>query len=279
MMYDINFKNFKSTKNFGIIFTIFGLFFLLIIGGLFVGNIVKKSSLDAQITAHDIEWKTINGDDGITYSPIYYYNVDGVEYTCDANSSSSSKNGKGIVYYNSTNPQDCMTDFESSFSFIFLLFSLIPIVFVLIGASQIKRYIKKLKDIKTLANTGILVKGVPYLVTNSSYSVNDRPIKCFKASYTFPDGKTKELVSPPAFDRVLQDGDGRCDLLYDPNNYDNYFLDLEIKVTGQGNPRIIQYDQDYQNTNNIISDNINNDFNYNNYNYESNSYNPGDKFR
>ena len=279
MVYELNLKNIKSTKNFGIIFLIFGLFFLFIIGGLFVSNIVKKMALDAEVMAYNIEWETVKGEDGVTYSPTYYYNVDGVEYICDANSSSSSKSGKGIVYYNSTNPNECMTDFESSFSFIFLFCSLIPIVFVLIGASQIKTYLKKLKNIKSLANTGILVKNVPYSIVDSSYSVNDTPIKCFKTTYTFPDGKTRELISPPAFDRVLQDYDGKCDLLYDPNNYDNYFLDLEIKVTGQGCPRIIQYDQDYQHANNLSYANLVQNMNNKYYDGEGYSYNPGDKFR
>ena len=85
----------------------------------------------------------------------------------------------------------------------------------------------------------MLVKGVPYQIDNSNVLINKHPVKCFRVVFTFPNGITKTLTSEPVYNDVLQDYDGRCDLLYDPNDYSNYCIDLEISTTGHGQPNII----------------------------------------
>ena len=69
---------------------------------------------------------------------------------------------------------------------------------------------------------------------------------CFRVVFTFPNGETKTLTSDPAYNNVLQDYDGKCDLLYDPNDYNNYCVDLEITTTGNGQPNIVYYEQTQQ---------------------------------
>lgn len=275
MVYDINLKKVKSGRLFGIIFLVFGILFLVIFGAAIFSQIIKKNSLDSEVQSHSIEWEKIVDEDegGITYSPTYYYKVNNIEYSCESTTSSNIKSGKGIVYYDSKNPANCMTDFEKTLDIFLLVFLLIPIIFIIIGYCQIKSYFKKLKMVKSLGNNGVLVKCVPYKLVDSNVSVNDVVLKCFQVTYTFPNGITKELFGEPVYDHILEDFDGRCDLLYDPNNYDNYFIDLEITATGHGTPTIIQYNQSEQGANNLSYANMNKSFNN-----ESNSYNLENKF-
>lgn len=275
MTYDVSLKNVKNKRKSGIMFLAVGILFLAVFGYLAFSTMSKKAGFDSEVKASKVEWSSRydEEEDSTTYSPIYYYTVSGVEYTCDSNVSSSIKSGKGIVYYDSKDPSNCITDFETSTNYFVLIFLLLPLLFIGIGISQIKNSIKKSKLVNNLANNGILVKGIPYTTVDSNFYVNDVPIKQFLIKYTFPDGKTREFKSEPVFDQVLQDYDGKCDLLYDPNNYDNYFIELEITATGHGTPTIIQYNQAEQGANNLNYANMNKNFNN-----ESNSYNPENKY-
>ena len=265
MVYNIDFKKIKFNKSFGLVFLCMGLLFFIIFGSISIGGIIKKNSLDASVKATNVEWKESydREDNSVTYSPIYYYEVDNKQYICDSNVYSNVQKSSGIVYYDSNNPAKCMSDFESNSNWIFLVFLLIPIIFIGVGATFIKSYMKKQKNLKKLATTGVLVKGIPYQIIDSNTSVNGRRLKCFSIMFTFPNGTTKNIVSDPAYNHVLSDYDGKCDLLYDPNNYDNYFIDLEITTTGSGNPNIVYFEQTQQ---------FNNNFDYNS------SYNPENKF-
>lgn len=72
---------------------------------------------DSQTEAYRIDPnERYDSDDGTTYQPIYYYSVNGKEYECRAVISSSSypKESKNIVYYDSSNPAKCKTEYEKS---------------------------------------------------------------------------------------------------------------------------------------------------------------------
>lgn len=280
MVYDIKVSRARSGLGFGLIFFAAGLLFFVIFGAVGIGNINKKNSFDGEAKAIDIVWSShYDSDNGTMYTPTYTYEVDGQQYFCRSNSSSSSQSGaKGIVYYNVNNPSQCMTDFDSNTTTIFLIFLFLPIIFMLVGGNQMKKALTNGKKAKILAQSGILVKGAPYEIIDTGMSVNNRKIKAFSILYTFPDGQTKELKSQGAFDHVLRDRDGLCDFVYDPNNYDNYFVDLEINPTGIGNPNIVYYNQTQAEYINNFNNN-NNNYNYNNSTnqnniYEQNGYNP-----
>ena len=125
-------------------------------------------------------------------------------------------------------------------------FNLIPVIICLltiwVGASHTLKCLKREKIAKKLAVSGILVKDVPYEIINSGIFVFGKQSKAFEIKYTFPDGVTRTLVSHNIFSNIVKDRDGLCDFLYDPKNYDNFFIDLEIKLTGQGSPSIVYYD-------------------------------------
>ena len=50
----------------------------------------------------------------------------------------------GIVYYNSKNPSECMTDFDNSSTGIIAIFLIIPVVFLIVGIVQIKKSISSM---------------------------------------------------------------------------------------------------------------------------------------
>jgi len=79
----------------------------------FVGN---TSGYDSTVKAHRIYVSENSDSDGTTYSPTYYYRVDGKEYECKAQMGSSSypDESKNTIYYDSKNPQDCKTEYDKS---------------------------------------------------------------------------------------------------------------------------------------------------------------------
>ena len=103
-MYDINTKNVKKGKSFYFLFLFLGLLFLIIMGSVLISNYIKLHSLDSSTTSTSVIVNSYIDDEGTTlYSPTYYYKVDGKQYSCPSNLSSSINPGTSnkIVYYDS----------------------------------------------------------------------------------------------------------------------------------------------------------------------------------
>lgn len=82
----------------------------------FAGNTDKY---DSQTKAYRISPnESYDIDDNVTYYPIYYFKVDGRDYECRASNGSSSypSEDKNTVYYDSSNPTNCKTEYEKSTS-------------------------------------------------------------------------------------------------------------------------------------------------------------------
>jgi preprotein translocase subunit SecE len=80
----------------------------------FAGN---TSKYDAKTNAYQIDKnERYDSDDGTMYSPIYHFRHNGNNYECKSKMSSSSypKESKNTVYYDSNNPEKCMTEYEKS---------------------------------------------------------------------------------------------------------------------------------------------------------------------
>ena len=76
------------------------------------------SKYDSEVDAYSIDANEEYDSDGTIYHPIYRFKVDGKEYECKSNSGSSSypKQSKKKVYYDSKNPEKCLTEYEKSSS-------------------------------------------------------------------------------------------------------------------------------------------------------------------
>lgn len=235
-MFDINTKNVKKGRRFFYIFLVLGILFLFILGGIFVLSIIKLNKLDSTVLSTRVEVKSYIDDEGRTrYSPVYYYEVNGQNYSCSSNSSSSNNPGtkNKTVYYDSVNPSNCMTEYSKSGNYIILVFLLLPIIFIIFAVINIIKVNKRIKAITELNQKGKLIKNLPYRLENTGMSVNNVPIQRPVVDYTLPSGTTITLYGDARHDRKRYDADGMVDLLIDENNLDNYYIDFEInRLTG-----------------------------------------------
>lgn len=251
MMYDISIKNVKKGRNFYLIFLLLGLLFLLIICSILTLNFIKLKSLDSNTLSNRVEVNSHYDDEGaILYSPIYYYSVDGRNYVCNSSSSSSINPGttNKKVYYDSKNPSNCMTEYSKSNSLIFLVFMILPLVFILIGVINIKKVNKRIKIINELNQKGKLIKNLPYRLEDTGMTVNNVRIKRPVVDYTLPSGSSITLYGDPRHDRKIADLDGMVDLVIDESNPNNYFIDFEINRIS-GNLPTDYYDDKYNSYN------------------------------
>ena len=234
-MYDINLKNVKGNKKVYYIFLVVGILFAVILGAVFISGMNTKSSMDAQTEASRIEVKEHYDDGSTLYSPVYHYEVNGVEYTCGSTSSSSiyPNTEHGIVYYDSKNPAKCMTDYSSGSNFIVLAFLIIPAIFIIVAVLNILKVNKRVQIIKELNETGKLVKGLPYYMEPTGVVVNGVPIRRPVVNYTLPSGSTVVLQGDARSDKKFADADGLVDILIDINDPTKYYIDFEInRLTG-----------------------------------------------
>ena len=93
---------------------------IVLFGGIgiyctFFSSNTKK--YDSQTEAYRIEENESRDSEGTTtYTPTYYFKVNGKEYKCESNTGSSArpKDSKNKVYYDSKNPNHCLTEYGAS---------------------------------------------------------------------------------------------------------------------------------------------------------------------
>lgn len=286
-MYDINYKNLKKGILFFIPFILVGILFGILIWTNTFQGIVRKQNTDAQATAIFIDENYHNSSDNGTYSPIYTFIANGKEYKCHSKRSTTlgvDQNQK-TIYYKSNSPLYCVTPYDTNFGFFDLIFVIFPLLFIIMGVSQIIKTIKRINLVKELNKTGVLIKQLKYELAPTGREVNNKEILAPVVYYTQPNGVTLKLKGDPRHDRKLHDEDGLVDLVIDPNNPDNYFIDFEInRLDGNrpsdysnqfNNPQFNNYDYNnqYNNQSNYINNNQYNNQNnsYNNYNQQQNN--------
>ena len=93
---------------------------IAVFGGLgvyFTSFARNINDYDSQAKAYRIDPnENYDSDNGTTYKPIYYFKVNGKEYECRTKIGSSfyPSESKNTVYYDSTNPTKCKTEYEKS---------------------------------------------------------------------------------------------------------------------------------------------------------------------
>lgn len=274
-MYDINLKNVKKGRGFFFMFFFIGFMFLVIIGGIFVSTLIKINNLDSETISSRVDVKSHRDSEGSTmYSPVYYFRVNGIEYSCDSTSSSSINPGdkNKTVYYDSKDPSNCMTEFSKSNNALLLLPMLIPLLFIGIAVYNFIKIEKRIKAINELNQKGKLIKNLPYRLEATGMEVNNRKIMRIVIDYTLPSGSVVKLFGDPRHDGKSIDADGMVDLVIDENDPNNYFIDFEINrlsgnLPGDYFEQSIN-NQQYVEQNNFVNQNnqINVNDQYNNYN-------------
>ncbi len=123
------------------------------------------------------------------------------------------------------------------FDFIFLFFIVITILigvvsgsFIILTFSKEKKESKKeIERIRKLAKNGILIKNLKYRVRPVAGNVPGYTTAfTIQVSYEIKDGKEECFESEVKYLSALGREDGTVDLLIDPNDYSNYFIDFEI---------------------------------------------------
>ena len=186
--------------------------------------------------------------------------VNGKEYTCRSSVSSSKTPGTtGTVYYSTKDPSNCITDYASSVSWFLLIGVALGALVLVIGIVMLKNNLNVVKKAKYLSKHGKLIKGIPYRMVDTNTIINNRRVQRIEINYTLPSGSTIILVGNPRYDFKTFDDDGLVDLLIDPNDPNNYFIDFEINYTG--NVQVETYSNPNQNipnqqmyNNNVISE-------------------------
>lgn len=85
------------------------------------------SKYDSNTKASRIDVRERYDSDGTMYTPVYYFYVNGQEYSCESKGSGSSypNESKNTVYYESSNPTKCLTEYDASGGKLFGIIALV----------------------------------------------------------------------------------------------------------------------------------------------------------
>ena len=235
-MYDINTKNIRKTNTFHLLTLLVGLISFIIFSYIVFLNYKKQYNLDSKTLSTKIEVNATYDDEGsLMYSPIYYYEVNGKNYTCHSNSSSSLNPGtkNKNVYYDSKNPSNCLTEFSKTTNNFLIIFVIIPLIIIVVEIINLKKVRKRLKIINELNKSGKLIKNLTYNLESTNLKVNGVDVERPVVLYTLPSMETITLHGDAIKDNKVIDDIGLIDLVIDENNPNNYFLDFNInRISG-----------------------------------------------
>ena len=192
----------------------------------------KKKSYDSSVLAYEIELiLREEEDDGSTYSPKYYFKHKGNDYSCDSKTSSSFVNkDKKLVYFDSNNPSDCLTEFDASSNIWGVaIILLLPGTFITIGIVGILKIRKNLKNYDHLETKGVLYRNLPYRMEESNMMVNNRKLMRIVVDFAMPNGSIVIIKGEPRYDLKNNYDDGLVDVLIDLNDTSKYFIDFNIE--------------------------------------------------
>jgi len=218
--------------------------FLIIILLLSVSSAFLKKSLTDSYTVSSKVEIVKSSDKDVTYSPVYHYYVNGAEYICASGAGSSIKpsDENKKIYYNTKNPNICISEYEITFAYIFALIFIIVIIsivafslYIIIGT-----FLKNSK-IKQLTKTGKLIKDIPCKIFPKGPFMNGYPL-IFEANYVWRRGMgqlygTQGYVVEVEYNGLKLKSEVKykidirkdtADLLIDPLNPKNYFIDFDI---------------------------------------------------
>ncbi len=126
------------------------------------------------------------------------------------------------------------------FDLISLVFVIFGLLFLIEGFSVSKMFFNKSKEIRNkadksidkveeLSKHGMLIKNLKYTIKPVDKKINgQKTIYKIRVIYEIEKGRTMCFDSEPKYLSALGRDDGTVDLLIDPNDYSNYFIDFEI---------------------------------------------------
>ena len=228
-MYSIDFSNLKKGIKYYLIAIVVSILFIAVISMVFINRQHKINSLDASVRAYKVEVQSYEDDNTTMYSPTYYYIVNNTKYSCVGNASTSDpRNTLKKIYYSTAEPSVCFIEGYKSDIIFIILGILVLLLFMLLLIFRMLKLIKKIKIIEELNTKGKLVKGLPYSLENTGEVIMNHSIQRLVVNYKLPDGRLITLYSDSRYDKKEPSPNGKVDLVIDPENYNNYFIDYEI---------------------------------------------------
>lgn len=103
----------------------------------------------------------------------------------------------------------------------------IGIIMFAIAFSSKRKTKKAMNRALKLAKTGMLVKGIQYKEINTGTMVMGKYYKCIEVNFKNSAGVEIPLYSETKYDADIKNPE-TVDLLIDPDDYSNYFIDYEI---------------------------------------------------
>ena len=104
---------------------------------------------------------------------------------------------------------------------------IIGIIMICIASSNKRKIKKSIKRANKLAKIGLLVKGMQYKEINTGTMVMGKYYKCIEVKFKNSAGVEIPLYSETKYDADIKNPE-TVDLLIDPDDYSNYFIDYEI---------------------------------------------------
>ena len=98
-----------------------------------------------------------------------------------------------------------------------------------IGISNQSENEKEKEKVERLSKTGLLVKNLNYEIIYIGTQTNiTKPVYKIKVFYENQTGVKVPFISNTKYDRVPTGSTGTADLLIDPSDFSNYYIDFEI---------------------------------------------------
>ena len=111
---------------------------------------------------------------------------------------------------------------------VMLLFFLgLAIFFICDGNSRIKKSKKEIEKVKNLSKNGMLIKNLEYEIVTIGSNVNE-PVYKIRVYYKNQSGIKVPFISDVKYGTALTGSTGTADLLVNPNDFSEYYIDFEI---------------------------------------------------
>lgn len=121
----------------------------------------------------------------------------------------------------------CMFGVENIISPL-LIFMILPFSFIIVGLKNMSKEIKRLKQVEELNRKAVLYKNVPYVLERTNMKVNNVRLRKPVINFQLPGGISIRLEGDPRHDTAQIPREGLIDVLIDPNDTSNHYIDFNI---------------------------------------------------
>ena len=134
------------------------------------------------------------------------------------------------LIFSDTESQSIMLDFKFLFFLDDFLIALTIFIISFVISKKKERKVKEdIEKVKKLSKFGILVKGIPFELISDGSMILGKPYRFYiKVTYENASGVKIPLVSSLTYNTSNIQDKKTVDLLIDPNDYSNFYIDYEI---------------------------------------------------